>query len=97
MPPERRLLFLAPYPPRRDALHGGARAMAHLIGGLAARHRVALLCLRGDDEAGIESEVAVPAPYTGPPDAKLPPMSWIVNCPLAFTVIRVDTVRGMFW
>lgn len=54
MPPERRLLFLAPYPPRRDALHGGARAMAHLIGGLAERHRVALLCLRGDDEEGIE-------------------------------------------
>jgi glycosyltransferase involved in cell wall biosynthesis len=54
LPPERRLLFLAPYPPRRDALHGGGRAMAHLIGGLAQRHRVALLCLRGDDEAGIE-------------------------------------------
>lgn len=54
MPPERRLLFLAPYPPRRDALHGGARAMAHLIGGLAERHRVALLCLRGDDEEGID-------------------------------------------
>jgi polysaccharide biosynthesis protein PslH len=54
MPPERRLLFLAPYPPRRDALHGGARAMANLIGGLAQRHRVALLCLRSDDEAGIE-------------------------------------------
>ena len=53
MPPERRLLFLAPYPPRRDALHGGARAMAHLIGGLAERHRVALLCLKDDDEAGI--------------------------------------------
>lgn len=58
MPPERRLLFLAPYPPRRDALHGGARAMAHLIGGLAQRHRVALLCLRGDDEAGIEPELS---------------------------------------
>lgn len=57
MPPERRLLFLAPYPPRRDALHGGARAMAHLISGLAERHRVALLCLRGDDEAGLETEL----------------------------------------
>lgn len=54
MRPERRLLFLAPYPPRRDALHGGARAMAHLIGGLAGRHRVALLCLRADDEAGTD-------------------------------------------
>ena len=58
MPPERRLLFLAPYPPRRDALHGGARAMAHLIGGLAQRHRVALLCLRGEDEAGIDPELS---------------------------------------
>lgn len=54
MRPERRLLFLAPYPPRRDALHGGARAMAHLIGGLAGRHRVALLCLRADDEEGTD-------------------------------------------
>ena len=57
MPAERRLLFLAPYAPRKDALHGGARAMAHLIGGLAARHRVALLCLRGEDEAGIDPEL----------------------------------------
>lgn len=57
MPPERRLLFLAPYPPRRDALHGGGRAMAYLIHGLAERHRVALLCLRGDDEAGIGAEL----------------------------------------
>jgi glycosyltransferase involved in cell wall biosynthesis len=56
--PERRLLFLAPYAPRRDALHGGARAMACLIGGLAERHRVALLCLRGDDEAGVERELS---------------------------------------
>ena len=51
---ERKLLFLAPYPPRRDALHGGARAMATLIGDLAERHRVALLCLRDDSEAGID-------------------------------------------
>ena len=31
--------------------------MAHLIGGLARRHRVAILCLRGDDEAGIEADL----------------------------------------
>jgi polysaccharide biosynthesis protein PslH len=31
--------------------------MAYLIGGLAQRHRVALLCLRGEDEAGIEPEL----------------------------------------
>jgi glycosyltransferase involved in cell wall biosynthesis len=31
--------------------------MAHLIGGLAQRHRVALLCLRADDEEGIEESL----------------------------------------
>ncbi|HEX3127253.1 MAG TPA: glycosyltransferase, partial [Thermoanaerobaculia bacterium] len=69
MRPERRLLFLAPYPPRRDALHGGARAMAHLIGGLAGRNRVALLCLRADDEEGTDlrdvCEIAEELPRRG--------------------------------
>jgi polysaccharide biosynthesis protein PslH len=50
----RRLLFLAPYPPRRDAPHGGGRAMAHLLAGLAERHDVALLCLRGEEDAEVE-------------------------------------------
>lgn len=50
----RRLLFLAPYPPRFDAPHGGGRAMAHLLAGLAERHEVALLCLRGEEDAEVE-------------------------------------------
>jgi len=45
-----RLLFLAPFPPRRDATHGGSRAIAELVSALAVRHRVALLYLaRADD------------------------------------------------
>jgi polysaccharide biosynthesis protein PslH len=46
----RRLLFLAPFAPRLDAPHGGGRSIAQIVTGLAARHRVVLLCLRGPDE-----------------------------------------------
>jgi glycosyltransferase involved in cell wall biosynthesis len=54
---ERRLLVLAPFAPRLDACHGGGRAMAQLLAGLARRHRVALLCLRGDGEPGVDEEL----------------------------------------
>ncbi|HEV2852079.1 MAG TPA: glycosyltransferase [Thermoanaerobaculia bacterium] len=50
----RRLLFLAPFAPRLDAGHGGGRAMAGLLSGLAQRNRVGLLYLRGDGEPGID-------------------------------------------
>ena len=42
----RRLLFLAPFPPRLDALHGGSRSVAQLLANLATRHQIALLYLR---------------------------------------------------
>ena len=42
-----RLLFLAPFPPRRDGTHGGSRAAAELLVRLAERHRVAVIYLRG--------------------------------------------------
>jgi glycosyltransferase involved in cell wall biosynthesis len=45
-----RLLFLAPFPPRRDGAHGGSRAAAELLVRLAERHRVALVHLRGRQE-----------------------------------------------
>lgn len=40
-----RLLVLAPFPPSRDATHGGGRSIAALVRRLAARHRVTLLHL----------------------------------------------------
>jgi polysaccharide biosynthesis protein PslH len=46
-----RLLFLAPFAPRRDGAHGGSRAIAELLVRLTERHRVALLHLRGPAEA----------------------------------------------
>ena len=42
-----RLLCLAPVPPRRDATHGGGRAIAELLIRLAERHDIMLLYLRG--------------------------------------------------
>jgi glycosyltransferase involved in cell wall biosynthesis len=50
----RRLLFLLPFPPRLDATHGGGRAAAQRIAALAARHRVALLCLREPNELPVD-------------------------------------------
>ncbi|HEX5761378.1 MAG TPA: glycosyltransferase family 4 protein [Thermoanaerobaculia bacterium] len=61
-PPEpgrpRRLLFLSPYPPHPDAPHGGARVTAQLLAGLAERHEVALLHLRGEGDVDMEPALA---------------------------------------
>lgn len=68
----RRLLFLAPYPPNAEAPHGSGRVLAHLIDGLAERHDIALLCLRGEEDDGIEPRlrercvVAEELPRAGP-------------------------------
>ena len=53
-----RLLVLSPFPPRRDAPHGGARTIAGLVASLAASHRVGLLTLRGEGEQEVDMEIA---------------------------------------
>ena len=53
-----RLLILSAYPPSLEAPHGGSRVAAQLIRGLAERHRVALVCLRGEDEPAVDPTVA---------------------------------------
>lgn len=52
--PGRRVLVLLPFVPRLDAIHGGGRATAQLHAALATRQRVALLCLRGDNDPPID-------------------------------------------
>ena len=49
-----RVLVAAPFPPRLDGRHGGSRALAHFLTRLAARHSVALLVLRAQDEPGVD-------------------------------------------
>lgn len=49
-----KILFLAPFPPRIDGAHGGARVMAQFLYRLTTRHRVTLLYLRGPGEGPID-------------------------------------------
>lgn len=50
----RRVLFLLPFPPRLDATHGGARAMAQHLANLAEQHTLALLVLRSAGEPEVD-------------------------------------------
>jgi polysaccharide biosynthesis protein PslH len=52
-----RLLFLTPFPPSLDGAHGGSRVIGQLLGRMAERHRVALLCLRHGGEQGVDDEL----------------------------------------
>ncbi len=56
--PALRLLCLLPFAPRTDATHGGGRAMAQLLFGLAEQQRLALLYLRAPDQPDIEAALA---------------------------------------
>ena len=53
-PPRDRILYLAPFTPRSDAMHGGGRIVAQLLLRLARRNRVGLVYLRGPGMAPIE-------------------------------------------
>ena len=53
----RRVLVCAPFPPHLDARHGG-KATSQLLRRLAERNDVALLCLRGTHEEGVDPEIA---------------------------------------
>ena len=53
-----KVLVLSPFPPRRDAPHGGARWVAGIVASLAGSHRVCLLTLRGLGEQGVDPQIA---------------------------------------
>ncbi len=50
---QRRILFLCPFPPDPQGVHGGSRAIGQLIQRLAARNDVGLVYLRAPGEPGI--------------------------------------------
>jgi len=52
-----KILVVAPYPPRHDAVHGGSRWLAGLVAAVAQTHRVALLALRATDESSVDEQV----------------------------------------
>jgi polysaccharide biosynthesis protein PslH len=51
----RRVLVATPFPPRLDGRHGGSRAIAQLLVGLAERHDIALLALKAVEEPGVDA------------------------------------------
>src|SRR5436190_17777995 len=53
----RRVLVVAPFPPRGDGRHGGSRAIGQLLVRLASSYSVALLVLRARDEPGVDDLV----------------------------------------
>jgi polysaccharide biosynthesis protein PslH len=68
-----RLLFLAPFAPRLDGVHGGSKAIAQLLSRLAIRHKLAVVYLRGAEEPPIDARLLeklhmvkeVERPWTG--------------------------------
>src|SRR5438067_3008260 len=52
-----KVLVLAPFPPRRDAPHGGSRWIAGLVPALARSHSVALVTLRAPGEDGVDERI----------------------------------------
>ena len=54
----RRVLVLAPFPPRLDAPHGGGQAVARIVLALARRNTIALLVLRGPGEQPTDVSVS---------------------------------------
>lgn len=52
-----RVLVVSPFPPRRDAPHGGSRWIAGLVLALARSHDVALVTLRGSGEEGVDPRI----------------------------------------
>jgi glycosyltransferase involved in cell wall biosynthesis len=73
MPSRRRVLLLAPFPPRASGTHGGSRVIAQLVIGLGACHEVGLLHLQGREDEAIDDPVrqacsfseGVPRPQAG--------------------------------
>lgn len=53
MTPRRRVLFLLPFPPDPDGLHGGSRMTGQLLEALTARHEVGAVYLRGPGDAAV--------------------------------------------
>jgi glycosyltransferase involved in cell wall biosynthesis len=53
-----RILILSPFPPRRDARHGGSRSIAYRIERLARNHDVSLVYLHGANDPPLEAALA---------------------------------------
>lgn len=56
--PPRKILIVAPFPPRRDGHHGGSQVIGRLIDELAELHSVGVAYLRATGESPMEEALA---------------------------------------
>jgi glycosyltransferase involved in cell wall biosynthesis len=57
MSSQHKLLFLVPFPPRLDAVHGGGKSVAQLLWRLGADHRLAIVYLRTVGEPPLDARL----------------------------------------
>jgi len=61
-----RLLVIAPFAPRSDGRHGGARAIARTIAALSGRHDVGLAHFAAEGDTGVDAAVAGSVAFVEP-------------------------------
>jgi glycosyltransferase involved in cell wall biosynthesis len=90
----RRLLVAAPFPPRLDGRHGGSRAIAQLLVGLADRHAIALAVLRSPGDPRVDEQLRARCGRVLEVD--IPPVGRSLRERLANRVrLRADLFRGV--
>lgn len=88
-----RILVAAPFPPRLDGRHGGSRALAEFVAGLAKENQVALIALRADDELSVDETLAGKCDLVE--EVRIPPVGASFAARLAnWSRLRVSLLRG---
>ena len=88
-----RILVAAPFPPRLDGRHGGSRALAEFVAGLAEENRVALVALRAEGELGVDETLAGKCDLVE--EIRIPPVGESFGARLAnWLRLRTALLRG---
>src|SRR5262245_42090047 len=88
-----RILVATPFPPRLDGRHGGSRALAEFVAGLARENRVALIALRADGELSVDEILAGKCDLVE--EVRIPPVGKSFAARLGNWIrLRVSLLRG---
>ncbi len=86
-----RLLVLAPFAPRLDAVHGGGKVLAQFLSRMCTRHHMALLYLRAVDEPPIDTFILENCEWV-----EEVPRVWSSNTPLRKLVRMAHLLACLF-
>jgi glycosyltransferase involved in cell wall biosynthesis len=88
-----RILVATPFPPRLDGRHGGSRALAEFVAGLAKENPVALIALRADGELSVDEILAGKCDLVE--EVRIPPVGKSFAARLGNWIrLRVSLLRG---